>query len=121
MVVLELEAVEIDYCFSCNGIWLDAGELGQLLNDSPQEDALLKTIKPAITNERPYLCPICHHKMKKITVGDNQEVMIDQCKKNHGLWFDKGELHQVIALGSKNEHSPVLELLNRMFADNLNK
>ena len=27
LIVLELDEVEIDHCLSCQGIWLDAGEL----------------------------------------------------------------------------------------------
>ena len=34
MIVLELNDVEIDYCLSCKGIWLDTGELELLLESS---------------------------------------------------------------------------------------
>ena len=30
MITLELNEVEIDYCMQCEGIWLDAGELGAI-------------------------------------------------------------------------------------------
>jgi Zn-finger nucleic acid-binding protein len=94
MVILELDQVEIDYCFDCEGIWLDEGELELLLDDAQAKDAILNTLQEAPkTKEKPRKCPICSKKMQKV-LYDN--VMVDKCKKNHGLWFDKGELHQII-------------------------
>ena len=37
MIVLELDDIEIDYCVICAGIWLDAGELELLLEDSKEK------------------------------------------------------------------------------------
>ena len=48
--------------------------------------------------------------MKKVFVGEEKKIVIDKCKKNHGLWLDKGELQKVIELssitGRKNHSSP---------------
>ncbi len=33
LVILELNQIEIDYCTSCHGIWLDNGELELLMQD----------------------------------------------------------------------------------------
>ena len=40
MIVLEYEQVEIDHCTSCKGIWLDAGELELLAEDSFDKNRL---------------------------------------------------------------------------------
>lgn len=45
MIVLELNEVEIDYCSSCRGIWLDAGELALLLEDTEKKDRLLSSFR----------------------------------------------------------------------------
>ena len=41
LIVLELDEIEIDYCTSCEGIWLDSGEVELLLESSVQKDKLL--------------------------------------------------------------------------------
>lgn len=119
LVILELDSVEVDYCFVCGGIWLDAGELEELLGDSAQRDALMKSFKSATVDEHLYSCPLCDTKMKKVWVGEKQEVLIDECKNNHGLWFDQGELKQVFSLGIEKGQNKIIDLLNRMFENEL--
>jgi Zn-finger nucleic acid-binding protein len=118
MVVLELEQVEIDYCISCGGIWLDAGELELLLETEQERARLLNLlIEDDKVKEKSYRCPICSKKMKKVFVGEDRKILIDKCKKNHGLWLDKGELELVIELSSKNRDSKIIHLLKQMFAN----
>ena len=38
-IVLELDEIEIDYCTSCGGIWLDAGELDLLIEDEKEDSS----------------------------------------------------------------------------------
>jgi len=116
MIVLELEQVEIDYCTNCEGIWLDAGEL-ELLLETEQERAKFSKflIEESTMNEKSYRCPICSKKMGKIFVGEERKILIDKCKKNHGLWLDKGELESVIKLSSQNRDSKIIHLFKQMF------
>ena len=119
MIVLELNEVEIDYCTSCDGIWLDGGELELLIEDEQERELLLSSFKKDSENrEKPYKCPICNKRMEKVYVGENNDVLIDKCSDNDGLWFDKGELKQVIQLASKD--NKVVELLNDLFGHKLN-
>jgi uncharacterized protein len=37
LVMSDRQGVEIDYCPSCRGVWLDRGELDKLLDRSAQE------------------------------------------------------------------------------------
>lgn len=120
MIVLELNKVEIDYCPECRGIWLDSGELETLLDTSLLKNKLLNSFAEAKNvKERIYNCPICFRKMTKVYCGDDKNVLIDRCKKHHGLWFDKGELEKVISLGSIDAENKVLNLLKDMFKYNL--
>jgi len=122
MIVLELDQVEIDYCISCEGIWLDAGELELLLEDSEVKDKFLATFKIDPANrEKKVKCPVCHKHMEKILCGESKDVLIDRCRKNHGLWFDKGELHNVIEMGTLDENNKIVGLLNDMFAYKLKR
>jgi hypothetical protein len=115
-VVLELEQIEIDYCASCGGIWFDAGELELLLETEQERARLLNLlIEDSSVKEKSYRCPICSKKMKKVFVGEEKKILIDKCKKNHGLWLDKGELESVIELSSQNRDSKIIHLLKQMF------
>jgi Zn-finger nucleic acid-binding protein len=122
MIILELNQIEIDYCTLCDGIWLDEGELELLLENEAAKQKLLDTFKHDQLNpEKPRRCPRCRKRMYKVYVGAHREVLVDKCRKEHGIWFDSGELHDVIRLGSLDPQNKVLSLLNDMFADKLKK
>ena len=116
MIVLELEQVEVDYCTSCAGVWLDAGELELLLETDEDRNRLINLFKEAeAVKEKSHDCPICRKQMKKFEVGEQAKVLVDKCKKNHGIWFDKGELQKVVEFGSENKENKIINLLKDMF------
>lgn len=39
LVMSERQGIEIDYCPSCRGVWLDRGELDKIIERSAQQDA----------------------------------------------------------------------------------
>jgi len=101
MIVVEYHNIELDYCTGCKGVWFDSGELELLLGsyglgkvklfldnilDSPE----------ATSSEKKRKCPICGHKMGKTTIGEHPKTLIDMCRRGHGLWFDGGEVTQLI-------------------------
>jgi len=101
MVVIEYSDIELDYCTECHGVWFDSGELGLLLNSIEIEHHGLLlhdivNIPEAKTAEDKRKCPICNRKMKKTTIGQKPEILIDVCDLEDGLWFDGGEVHQLI-------------------------
>ena len=116
MVVLELDQIEIDHCLHCGGIWLDAGEL-ELLLQTEEDRTRLKNllIEDDSVKEKKYPCPICNKKMNKVFVGEEKKILIDQCRRNHGLWLDKGELEEVIELSTQNRESKIIDLLKQIF------
>jgi len=114
MVVLELAGVEIDYCPLTHGIWLDAGELEELYHDRQAAEELMNSLKPDTeSREKKIRCPICNHKMEKVRVHEN--ILIDRCYKGHGLWFDEGELLQVLEMKPDEGEKKVISLLKDMF------
>ena len=120
MVVLELDQVEIDFCVNCGGIWLDSGELELLLESKTEREKLMSSFKEATsTKEKSYPCPICGKRMSKILVGENEKVLVDKCRKEHGIWFDKGELNSVIENASENKGSKVINHLKQMFKNSV--
>ena len=56
LVMSERQNVEIDYCPTCRGVWLDRGELDKILersmDDSPPRDATTSTPPPAMRDDR---------------------------------------------------------------------
>jgi len=118
MIVLELDKIEIDYCLECGSIWLDAGELELLFDDPSQVVELMEhpgTIKSARPGKRK--CPICLKKMDEIEVGSQPMVTIDRCPNKHGLWFDRGELKDVINNLEGAENGKIGKLLKEMFRE----
>jgi Zn-finger nucleic acid-binding protein len=117
MVVLEVDEVEIDYCLECGGIWLDSGELGILLGDEDKVQRFLSEAVPAPKKAEVYRkCPICLKKMTEIEIGKgDNKIYIDRCKQSHGLWFDRGELRDVLEFMNHGESAKVAKLLKEIF------
>ncbi len=121
LIILELNNVEIDHCTSCHGIWLDGGELDILLEGSSEKEKLLSSFKVEYnSHEKPLKCPICRKKMDKVLCGINEDILIDKCRSHHGVWFDKGELEQLVDTGSFDKENKVLNLIKDMFGHKLN-
>jgi Zn-finger nucleic acid-binding protein len=110
MIVVEYHNIELDYCNSCKGVWFDSGELELLLKSQGLEepkaffDGILNS-QEAASSEKKRKCPICGHKMKKTAIGGQPETLIDICRDKHGLWFDGGEVAQLIRRLAE-EHPP---------------
>ncbi len=117
MITLELAEAEVDYCTGCKGVWLDAGELEMLLDDDGKAKMLIDSFsKDTSTSEKPKPCPICDKKMEKIIVGhENPTLLIDRCSKGDGLWFDNGELNNIIARAKLDEGNKIRKVLADIF------
>ena len=101
MIVVEYNKIELDYCLNCRGVWFDSDELELLLKsvnlDTP--NLLLANIlssSEAGTAEKKKKCPICRRKMEKITIGERPGILVDVCLRKDGLWFDGGEMAQLL-------------------------
>jgi len=118
MITLELDTVEIDYCTDCGGIWLDSGELEMLLGERDKAEALIASFAiDSESTEKPRKCPICDKKMNKVVVGRTApRLLIDKCRKGHGLWFDKGELQDIFDRAELDADNKIQKLLTDMFS-----
>ncbi len=117
MITLELTDVEIDHCTDCGGIWLDAGELELLLGDPEKSKQLLDSFKiDSDSTENRRKCPICLKKMQKIIIGQSKPILlIDKCTRGDGLWFDKGELQDILNRAQLDKDNKIQKLLADMF------
>ena len=56
--------------------------------------------------------------MNKVLMGENPPVVIDACANRHGLWFDAGELGQVVSQHLKRgdaDRKDVVAFLGELF------
>ncbi len=101
MIVVEYNNIELDHCNDCHAVWFDSTELDLLLKSLNLDshnlllDDILK-LPEADSSEKKRRCPICRKKMRKTTIGEHPSVLIDVCPQKHGLWFDGGEVAQLL-------------------------
>jgi hypothetical protein len=110
MIVVEQDKIELDHCPNCLGVWFDAGELELMLGKMGLDSgalslAQINELPDAETTEKKRRCPICGRKMSKRNIGKEPEVLIDVCPWGDGLWFDGGEVHQIIEQFAKKASS----------------
>jgi len=101
MIDIEYERIELDYCIKCRGVWFDAGEMELLFEKMGIEEHGLtmndvSKMPKAATSEKGRKCPICDQRMKKTSIGGDNGVVIDACLQGDGLWFDGGEVAQLL-------------------------
>ena len=120
MIVVEYNDIELDYCDQCRGVWFDAGELELILQklELESEHILFTNMlqsPPAVTSEKLRKCPICSRKMRKANLGGQPELLVDLCIREDGIWFDGGEVAQLIqqlARGQAGGDGPQQKLMN---------
>ncbi len=123
MIIVEHRRIELDYCLKCTGVWFDAGELDLLVSVLKAEGVALThtdllTPHTAEVKEARRKCPVCKRNMNKVWVGKEPKVLIDQCPVGDGLWFDGGELNQVLCemeAPGKTAPKDVLSFLGHAF------
>jgi Zn-finger nucleic acid-binding protein len=122
MLDIEYNNIELDYCEKCKGVWFDAGELEVLL-ESEKPDVFIKEMLEkgevsCVEDKRK--CPLCAQKMKKSTLGQEPEVLVDVCPRAEGIWLDGGERGQLLKqLGKQPKAGPgaqkVVEFIEEVF------
>ncbi len=97
------EAVEIDSCLKCSGIWLDKGELEKVISVKQEKFApefVTKTLSQAVAgipkseSSNSIECPVCQSSTRCINYNYGSGVIINICA-DHGIWFDSGELQRI--------------------------
>ena len=113
MFVVEYDRVELDICQRCQGVWFDRGELELVLEQD-------ETFEPTVTttSERKRDCPLCRRTMGKVNIGPAGGVLVDVCPSGCGLWFDRGEVGDLIGElrdAGRTLPASVTGFLSRMF------
>lgn len=102
------QGVEIDQCLECGAIWLDAGELEQLLVEQDTDGLaqaptsvkqLRERMQEVLPPQEPVKyreCPRCAQVMRRVNFGTISGVIVDECLQ-HGALLDPGELQAIEA------------------------
>jgi Zn-finger nucleic acid-binding protein len=102
------EGFQVEVCGTCWGVWLDPGELEQILLSkryafsTEEKDAALGGTSTGPTS--PISCPQCSVRMERLYLDPAYYLVIDRCP-SHGIWLDGGEIKKVQALAdTSGEH-----------------
>jgi Zn-finger nucleic acid-binding protein len=89
-------------CPHCGGHFVSKDVLAELLVRAEVSGPFAEPTKsaiPALEQVRYVSCPLCHSSMNRMNFGRVSGVIVDVCKQ-HGTWFDGGELTRVIAFAA---------------------
>lgn len=97
-------SIEVDACTTCDGIWLDKGELEQIqktverdyhdeLGELPKYAGKAYALARGAHEERALRCPSCDdEELVEKEHGYCSQIMVDVCPGCGGVWLDAGEL-----------------------------
>ncbi len=98
---LKIGTVPIRECERCGGFWSDVQTFEGICSNKEQQASVLgfsdsyvhpDTVRPAVS----YVpCPDCKQLMNRSNFARSSGVIVDLCKQ-HGVWFDAGELPKII-------------------------
>ncbi len=88
---IDVNAIELDICLECQGIWFDTQELDELLG---HELSIEKLIARAEGEGEELHCPACGEGTTMDEIHFHG-VTVDACDVCCGIWLDTGELTQI--------------------------
>jgi Zn-finger nucleic acid-binding protein len=98
MNVFSVERVALERCSSCSGIWFDARELSQLLEQDARQLSSLRRGRDIkeLEGKRGF-CPRDGSELLRVHGSINQSVIIDACADCRDLWLDGGEFDKLFS------------------------
>lgn len=109
-----LDGVLVDSCPTCEGVWLDGGELDMLRSgETKTTDEILIEARGEIKREKRRLvtademCPRCQHDRlhEKVVAGTS----LDVCPSCGGMYFDWSELKDVLSRSEENTFASLID------------
>ena len=90
--------VAVDRCSSCNGVWFDARELGELLAEDARHVATLRRGGGSEQADgKRGKCPRDGAELLRVYSSIDRSVVLDACADCHGIWLDSGEFEKLFA------------------------
>jgi Zn-finger nucleic acid-binding protein len=94
----KIDDVTVDRCSSCEGVWFDAHELGQLLaEDAAQVASLRRGANREALDGKKGACPRDRGELLRVYSAVDKSVVIDACPDCRGIWLDGGEFEKLFA------------------------
>ena len=91
--VEKYQGIEVDRCTSCQGMWLEYGELDQLEDTVFDQDELKGSmVYRPLRGDLP--CPDCQRPLTAFLYRA-YDLELDYCEGEHGVWLDHGEEERV--------------------------
>lgn len=102
LVQTKRDRIEVEYCPSCQGMWLNRQELEELEDEAfdlgENEKGTLVFSATGTTRK----CPQCSKLMKRFNYR-LYDLEMDFCEDGHGFWLDADEDKRVLNLMKKEE------------------
>lgn len=98
---LKIDSVMIRECDRCGGFWSGSETFERLCSDKEQQASVLGFIGSYVHPDADppkisYVpCPDCKQLMNRSNFARSSGVIIDMCRQ-HGVWFDAGELPKIL-------------------------
>lgn len=104
----EGHTMKIAVCSQCGGSFVDHDTMQELVaRESARFESSIASLEPRLDGVKRFTipanatiehrdCPLCHQRMARRNYGRLSGVIVDQCRE-HGAFFDAGELAQVLA------------------------
>lgn len=101
----EYEGVTIDRCPTCQGTWLDKGELETIIETRDKTFSTKMIVKLKVLSEWKVAggesssvdrhCPRCDKVMKTLNYAQLPGLQIERCQASCGVWLDRNELEKI--------------------------
>jgi Zn-finger nucleic acid-binding protein len=94
----------LQICNQCGGLWVDKSAFQAICSHEEEQEAVLDfrsevsalPLTPRPQKRRAYIpCPKCGKLMNQKNFSNCSGVILDWCR-DHGSWFDKDELRQIV-------------------------
>jgi Zn-finger nucleic acid-binding protein len=94
------DAVKVDRCTNCKGLWFDSGELEELRKDTWMADYILDEGDAKLGKQydhiRDFDCPECGERMKEESDSGQPHILYEICPNGHGSFLDAGEFTDMV-------------------------
>ena len=92
--------IEVDVCTDCDGIWFDAGELKEVLDNEWGDFDFVDIGKGKSgkkLDKKKGACPRCLDgtMLEPRQYEGKKNLRVDICPKKHGIWLDGGEIYSL--------------------------
>jgi Zn-finger nucleic acid-binding protein len=102
---ISIGANKLNSCARCGGLWVDKETFQRICTQQVEQEAVLgfqadPLEQPSVPDRKPqraYIpCPQCGKLMNRKNFSGCSGVVLDWCRE-HGSWFDRNELQQIVA------------------------